>query len=137
MPIFDDPKKSLERMQRQLLESEEEYDEYEEYEEEFLTEEEWLDDEIAEAKVMLGMYGEDEDEDFIRSYAGGYGNFQQPRRYDDFEDEDDDFDDLYDDEDEDEDEVPEPRNHKGQLALTVALLAGIAAVAIYWVAVLL
>ena len=38
MPIFDDPKKSLERMQRELLREEEEY------EEEFLTEEEWLDE---------------------------------------------------------------------------------------------
>ena len=38
MPIFDDPKKSLERMQKQLLQEEEEYEEAE-----CLTEEEWFD----------------------------------------------------------------------------------------------
>ena len=136
MPIFDDPKKSLERMQRQLLQDEDEYDEYDEYEEEFLTEEEWLDDEIAEAKAMLGMYGKDEDEEIFRNYANSYGKFQQARRYDDFEDDDDE---EYYDEDYDDDDEPalRPRGHKGQLALTFLLLAGIAAVAIYWVAVLL
>ena len=41
---------------------------------------------------------------------------------------------YYDDEDEPE---LRPRGHKGQLVLTFLLLAGIAAVAIYWVAVLL
>ena len=120
MPIFDDPKKSLERMQRELLREEEKY------EEEFLTEEEWLDEEIAEAKALLGMDEEDEDEQLYRNYANGYGNYRQPRRYDDFEE----------DEEEDEPELP-PKDHRGQLALTVVLLAGIAAVAIYWVAVFL
>ena len=129
MPIFDDPKKSLERMQRQLLQDEEEYDEYEE---EFLTEEEWLDDEIAEAKALLGMYGKDEDEELFRNYTNRCADFQQARRYDDFEDDDDE--EYYDDEDEPE---LRPRGHKGQLVLTFLLLAGIAAVAIYWVAVLL
>ena len=120
MPIFDDPKKSLERMQRELLREEEKY------EEEFLTEEEWLDEEIAEAKALLGMDEEDEDEQLYRNYANGYGNYRQPRRYDDFEE----------DEEEDEPELP-PKDHRGQLALTFVLLAGIAAVAIYWVAVFL
>ena len=70
---------------------------------------------------------DDEDAQLYRNYANGYGDYRQPRRYDDFE------------EDEEDEEAPEvkPRGHKGQLALTFVLLAGIAAVAIYWVAVFL
>ena len=124
MPIFDDPKKSLERMQRELLRDEDEF------EEEFLTEES-LDEEIAQAKALLGMDVEDEDEKLFRNYANSYGRFQQARRYDDFEEDDVEYDEDYDD---DELEL-KPRGYKGQLVLTFLLLAGIAAVAIYWVAV--
>ncbi len=121
MPIFDDPRKSLEQMQRQLLQEEEEY------EEEYLTEDEWLDEEIAQAKALLEMDAEeeeDEDEILYRNFANGYGEFRQPRRYDYIEDE--------------EEEPSKPqKGGNGQLAVTFLLLAGIAAVAIYWVAVLL
>ena len=78
------------------------------------------------------MYGKDEDGELIRNYANNYGDFQQARRYDDFEDDDDE--EEYEDEDEPE---LRPKGHKGQLALTFLLLAGIAAVVIYWVTVLL
>ena len=123
MPIFDDPRKSLERMQRQLLQEEEEY------EEEYLTEEEWLDEELAEAKALLGMSEDaDEYEDLYRNFANGYGQYQQARQYEDFE------------EDEEEEEAKPKRcarGVRGQLTLTFVLLAGIVAVAAYWVAVFL
>ena len=121
MPIFDDPRKSLEQMQRQLLQEEEEY------EEEYLTEDEWLDEEIAEAKALLEMDAEEEEEEdevLYRNFANGYGEFRQPRQYNNFDDE------------EEEPELP-AKGYGGQLAVTFLLLAGIAAVAIYWVAVLL
>ena len=122
MPIFDDPKKSLEQLQRQLLQEEEDA-----YEEEYLTEEEWLDEELAEAKALLeNRYEEeDEDEELYRNFANGYGQYQQPRQYEDFEEE------------EDEEEPRQRKGAGGQLALTFVLLAGIVAVAVYWVAVLL
>jgi len=123
MPIFDDPKKSLERMQRQLLQEEEEYGE-----EEYLTDEEWFDGELAEAKALLEEeeYTEEEDETLYRNYANGYGTARQTVGYDELEEE------------EYGEESARPANAvKGQLLLTVFLLAGIAAVAIYWVAVLL
>ncbi len=130
MPIFDDPKKSLERIQRQLLqEEEEEYEEYEEYDEEFLTEEDWLEAELAEARAMLEEEAEEEEEEpAYRNFANGYG--QQPRRqiYD--------FEEEYDETEEEPEQTP-ARGAKGQLVLTFVLLAGILAVAAYWVAVLL
>ena len=124
MPIFDDPRKSLERMQRQLLQ--------EEMEEEtpVLTDEQWLEEELAEARALLGMDAEaDEDEQLYRNFANGYGEYRQPQRYDEFDELED---------EEAEAEAPKPAGRiRGQLALTFVLLAGIAAVAIYWVAVLL
>ena len=121
MPIFDDPRKSLENMQRQLLQEEEEYEE--EYDGEFLTEEEWLDGELAEARAMLEEAEEEETEIPYRNFANGYGN-DRPRMYD------------Y-DEEEEEDVAPVGKGPGGQLILTFVLLAAIAAVAIYWMAVLL
>ena len=121
MPIFDDPKKSLERMQRQLLREEEE--------ERVITDEQWLDEELAEAKALLGMDTEaDEDEQLYRNFANGYGEFRQTQSYDAFVETDD---------EEEPEEVKPVSKIRGQLALTFVLLAGIAAVAIYWVAVLL
>ena len=123
MPMFDDPQKELNRLQRQLLEEEEEN------EEEYLTEEEWLDDEIAEAKAMLGMdEAEDDEPEIYRNYANGYGS-QQPRPiysedYEDIEDE------------EEEEELPLD-DARGQQILTFLLVAGILAVAAYWAVVLL
>lgn len=126
MPIFDDPRKSLERMQRQLLREEEEYEE-----EEYLTDEEWLDEELAEAKALLEEEEPEEEEDEIlyRNYANGYGAARQAIGFDELE------------EAEETEETEEParpaKKMNGQLMLTFFLLAGIAAVAIYWVAVLL
>ena len=119
MPIFDDPRKSLEQLQRQLLQEEV-------FEEEFLTEEEWLDEELAEAKALLENDYEKKDEDAIhyRNFANSYGQYQQPQQYGDFEEDEEDW------------EEPAPKGN-GQLALTFVLLAGIVAVAVYWVAVLL
>ena len=125
MPIFDDPRKSLEQMQRQLLREEEEY------EEEYLTEDEWLDEEIAQTKALLEMDAEeeeDEDEILYRNFANGYGEFRQTPSYDAFVETDD---------EEEPEKVKPVSKIRGQLALMFVLLAGIAAVAIYWVAVLL
>lgn len=122
MPIFDDPRKSLEQLQRQLLQEEEEA-----YEEEYLTEEEWLDEELAEAKALLEKNYEEAEEDTLlyRNFANDYGQHRQPRQYEDFEEDD-----------EEELEESAPRGN-GQLVLTFLLLAGIVAVAVYWVAVFL
>ena len=122
MPIFDDPKKSLERMQRQLLQEEEEY------EEEYLTDEEWFDEELAEAKALLEEDVEEdgEDETIYRNFANGYGAARHAVGYDELEEEE-----------EAEEPVRPAKRMRGQLKLTFFLLAGIAAVAIYWVAVLL
>ena len=122
MPMFDDPKKELQRLQQQLLAEEEKY------EEEYLTEEEWFEREIAEAKVLSG-YQEPE----VRNYANGYGAqsqanrqnrpayqphvpnaYEQPIR-----------------------EEPEEKGVGGLIGLAVALTMGIVAVAAYWVLVLL
>ena len=122
MPIFDDPRKSLERMQRQLLQEEEEYGD-----DEYLSDEEWFEEELAEAKALLEEDGEEEEEDEIlyRNYANGYGAARQTVGYDELEEE-------Y------EEEPARPaKRMNGQLLLTFFLLAGIAAVAIYWVAVFL
>ena len=71
MPMFDDPKKELQRLQQELLAEEEEY------EEEILTEDEWFEREIAEAKVLSG-YQEPE----VRNYANGYGAAPAQPAYD-------------------------------------------------------
>ena len=120
MPIFDDPRKSLERMQKQLLQEEEEYEE-----EEYLTEEEWFDEELAEAKALLEEEEpeEEEDETIYRNFANGYGAGRQAIGFDELEEE--------------EEPARPAKKMNGQLMLTFFLLAGIAAVAIYWVAVFL
>ena len=76
MPMFDDPQKELRRLQQQLLAEEEEYDEYEE---DYLTEDEWLEQELAEAKALSGY--QEPREKPIRNYANGYGTqAPQPRQ---------------------------------------------------------
>ena len=72
MPMFDDPKKELQRLQQQLLE-EEDYEEY-------LTEEEWLEREIAEAKALSGY--QEPQEAPVRNYANGYGAAPAQPAYD-------------------------------------------------------
>ncbi len=126
MPIFDDPRRELNRLQQELLEEEEVY---EEYEEEYLTEEEWLDEEIAEAKALLGMDDEEEESEIYRNYANGYGRRQpQPVRYEEYRDVE---------EAEDEEEEILVDDTRGQRILTFLLVSGILAVAAYWVVVLL
>ncbi len=123
MPMFDDPKKELNRLQRELLEEEETF------EEEYRSEEDWLDDQIAEAKAMLGMDEEEEEEpEIYRNYANGYGR-QQPRPVPRQE--------YVDVEDEEEEELPPLDDTRGQRILTFLLMAGILAVAGYWAVVLL
>ena len=122
MPMFDDPKKELNRLQRELLEEEEAY------EEEYRSEEDWLDDEIAEAKAMLGMDEEEEEPEIYRNYANGYGR-QQPRPAPRQE--------YVDVADEEEEELPPLDDTRGQRILTFLLVAGILAVAGYWAVVLL
>ncbi len=74
MPMFDDPKKELQRLQQQLLAEEENN------EEEYLTEEEWLEREIAEAKALSGY--QEPKEPKVRNYANGYGTRPQQPQYD-------------------------------------------------------
>ena len=118
MPMFDDPRKALNRLQQELLEEEEEY------EEEYLSEDEWLDEEIAEAKAMLGMDEADDEDDPViyRNFANGYG---RPARY---------REESVDDEEEEEIVVDDT---KGQRILMFLLVMGILAVAGYWMVVLL
>ena len=75
MPMFDDPQKELQRLQQQLLAEEEEYDEFEE---EYLTEDEWLEQEIAEAKALSGY--QEPLEAPVRNYANGYGTQNRQAR---------------------------------------------------------
>ena len=111
MPMFDDPRKALNRLQQELLEEEEAY------EEEYLSEDDWLDEEIEEAKAMLGM--DEEESETYRNY--GYSTRYQEEYWDD-EDEEDEI--IVDD-------------TKGQRILTFLLVMGILAVAGYWMVVLL
>ena len=119
MPMFDDPRKALNRLQQELLEEEEDY------EEEYLSEDDWLDDEIAEAKAMLGMDEEDDEDDpeIYRNFANGYG--RPPRAREEY----------WDDEDEEEEILVD--DTKGQRILMFLLVMGILAVAGYWMVVLL
>ena len=115
MPMFDDPRGALNRLQQELLEEEAEY------EEENFSEDHWLDEEIAEAKALLGMDEEEEDDPVIyRNYANGYGRQVYARE-------------AYPDA---EEEIPAD-DTKGQKILAFLLLAGILAVAGYWAVVLL
>ncbi len=123
MPMFDDPKKALNRLQRELLEEEEQY------EEEYLSEDDWLDDPIAEARALLGMDDEEEEDEeeeepeIYRNYANGYGRL--PRQ------------EYADVEEEEEEDLPPLDDTRGQRILTFLLVAGILAVAGYWAVVLL
>ena len=123
--MFDDTKKELQRLSRQLLE-EETVPEAEEAEE--LSYDEWLDREIAQAKAMLDDVPEKEPE-VVRNYANEYGkNIPQPRAAI-VETE------YYSDELKEEAPVKE-KGVGGLVALAWLLTAGIVAVAAYWVLVL-
>ena len=126
MPVFDDPKKNLHRLQQELLAEEEEY------EEDYLSEDDWLDQELAEARVLAGLDAEPEapvrGSVQQRSYLSGYSAYQQERpAYESREV-------YYEDEEIDEEEE---QGIRGLVALAVVLTLGIVAVAAYWVLVLL
>ena len=112
MPMFDDPRQSLEQMQRELLEEEEN--------EEYVTEEEWWEKELSEAKALIGM-DLDEDQEIYHNYANGYGSRRAQTRED-----------YRDTEAEPEEERPAD-SVRGQLILTFLLSLGILSVAGYWV----
>lgn len=115
MPMFDDPKKELDRMQRVLL-----------AEDEFATprsDDEWLDNELADLKAWLNM--EDEDAADYRKYAESYRKQAKAVSRADYRDME---------EEEDRKAVDDAR---GQQILTFLLLLGILAVAGYWVTILL
>ena len=134
MPMFDDPKKELNRLQRQLL-AEEEPEQEADFYEEYLDEEDWLDQEIAEAKAMVGY--EEEEEPPVRNFANGYGRNvpHQPARYENtpsrpaYRGHVNTY----------EEEIPEEpeENLRGLVILAWLLTLGIVAVAAYWVVLLL
>lgn len=156
MPMFDDPKKELRRLEQQLLAEEEEYDEYEE---DYLTEDEWLEQEIAEAKALSGY--QEPREQPVRNYANGYGAQVrqpqpgyggQPRQRSQYDSQQRTYlsgrsgYDLQDREayrpnvrnySEEAIDEEEEKGVGGLIALAIALTLGIVGVAAYWVLVLL
>lgn len=110
MPMFDDPRQSLAQMQKELLDEEEN--------EEYVTEEEWWEKEISEAKALIGM-DMDEEEEVYHNYANGYGARSVQIRAD------------YRDTEEEPEERPSD-SVRGQLILTFLLTLGILSVAGYW-----
>ena len=137
MPVFDDPRKNLHRLQQELLAEEEEY-------EEEISGEDWLEQELAEAKALSGY--EEPPEPAVRNFANGYGAAPQARPYaggqprsylsgySTYQQERP----VYREQPQYEDEeIPEEKGIRGLVALAVLLTMGIVAVAAYWVLVLL
>ena len=139
MPMFDDPRKELQRLQQELLAEEEEL------EPEFLDEDDWLERELAEAKALSGY--QEPPQPQVRNYANGYGAKQPASRemppqqrtymsgYSAYREERPDYRgnmDRYDEEIEEEE-----NSIRGLVALACLLTAGILGVALYWVFVLL
>lgn len=125
--MFDDPKKELQRLERELLAAEYEEEE-EEREAEFgsefdFEEEDWL----REAKALIG----EEEEIPIRNHANGYGT--RPRNYAT------DFDrTVYDDEEIDEDKAvfadpPKSKGIGGLVLLALLEVLGILAIVWWWI----
>jgi len=135
MPMFDDPKKELNRLQRQLL-AEEEPEQEPDFYEEYMDEDAWLDEEIAEAKALLG-YDELEEEPPVRNYANGYGKKtpRQPAGYETSPSRPAYRGHVNDYEEEIQEEPAE--NLRGLVILAWLLTLGIVAVAAYWVVLLL
>jgi len=142
MPMFDDPKKELQRLQQQLLAEEA-------YEEEYMDEEDWLDQEIAEAKALSGY--QEPAEPPVRNYANGYGirqeypEYQRPAQpqqrsylsgYSTYQEARPDYRSHRDYRDQVMEEEPEEKLG-GLVALACLLTMGIVGVALYWVLVLL
>ena len=116
MPMFDDPKKELDRMQKVLLEDEE-LDAPKQ-------DADWLDNELADIKAWLDM--DDDDTSNYQKYVQEYRKQQTESgvRAD------------YHDMEQEEDRKTKD-DTRGQQILTFLLLLGIIAVAAYWVVVLL
>ena len=142
MPMFDDPRKELQRLQQELLAEEEEM------EPEFLDEDDWLERELAEAKALSGY--QEPVQPPVRNYANGYGAAQRPAprqapaqpqqrtymsgysAYQETRPEYRGNTNQY-----DEEIVEEEKSIRGLVALACLLTAGILGVALYWVFVLL
>ena len=142
MPMFDDPRKELQRLQQELLAEEEEM------EPDFPEEDDWLDRELAEAKALSGY--QEPAQPQVRNYANGYGAGSRPAArqipaqpqqrtymsgYSAYREERPDYRgnmDRYDEEIEEEE-----NSIRGLVALACLLTAGILGVALYWVFVLL
>ena len=142
MPMFDDPKKELRRLQQELLAEEE-------YEEAYFDEEDWLDQEIAEAKALSGY--QEPAEPPVRNFANGYGAVRQPEPqrpaqpqqrtylsgYSTYQESRPGYQTHRDYRDQVMEEEPEEEKLGGLVALACLLTMGIVGVALYWVLVLL
>ena len=115
MPMFDDPKQELNRLQKVLLEDEE-MDAPQ-------RDAEWLENELAGLKAWLDM--DDEDTGDYRQYAESYRQQAKAAARADYHDM------------EQEEDRKTRDDARGQQILTFLLLFGILAVVGYWVAVLL
>ena len=147
MPMFDDPKKELQRLQQELLAEEESF------EEAYFDEDEWLDQEIAEAKALSG-YQEPQPQP-VRNYANGYGArpqnpYQRPAQpyetqqrrylsgYSTYQESRPGYrPDVRGYHEEEIEEYEEEKGIRGLVILACMLTLGIVAVAMYWVLVLL
>ena len=137
MPMFDDPRQALNRLQQELLAEEEEI-------EEFLDEDDWLEQQIEEAKALSGY--QEPRQPQVRNFANGYGTRPDPRPvqpqqrsylsgYSGYQQERPGYRGEMKDYDE---EVEEVNNSvRGLVALAILLTLGIVTVAAYWVVVLL
>ena len=131
--MFDDPRKELRRLEEQLLAEE---DPGPDVPEDAL----WLDDELEEARRLLGdeMPDDEEEEDedpepmVYRNFANGYGRRQSVpvRNRDRFDRDLEEYSDQVHDE-------PREKGVRGLVILACLELLGIAAVIVYWLLFLL
>lgn len=119
MPVFDDPKKELKRLERELLAEEDDH---------------WLDDQLAQAHALLGDTSETEDMDAtriyrdasempVRNYANGY---TAPRKLYDYDEQ------YVDEPQEDLSDVPREKGIGGLIVLALFEMLAIAIVLVYW-----
>lgn len=118
--MFDDPKKELKKLEQQLLAEEEN---------------EWLDDQLAQAHALLGDDIEPEDmdatriyrDDFgkmpVRNYANGYA---APRQTCDYDEQ------YVDEPDTAQEEAPREKGIAGLIVLALLEMLAIAVVIVYW-----
>ena len=117
MPMFDDPKKELSRLQQIMLEVDDNMDESK-------SEEEWLDSEIADLKSWLGM-----DDDNTADYQKYARQFREEQARASVRA---DYHEM-----EEKEEKKAADDARGQQILTFLLVLGILAVAGYWATILL